>query len=305
MEIKKYTLIISLLTVFLFGDDEFFIDKYRDKLSKILVETMNGIDNFFVDSNESVQNDTHAEFSSSIAKETHLNLEKDISFRVRVNLPKIQHHLKLVLEDENSDDILYDETRLQRDTIQDKRYYARLEFLKFDIKGVTSKVSGGVRIRSNTLVPYLNHHLNYKLYEDKKLKSNISNNFRFYTDGELEDYLDLNTLYSFNNSLTGVWRNTLRYDKTPTQIFYSDYSFLYKIDEKKQITMGVGLTDMVEKFGRSKIDNVNLHNSFFHIFYKSWMYYEVSTYLLKREANDYKNSYRVFLNFGIYFNTDS
>ena len=305
MEIKKYIIILSLSMCLLFGDDDFFIDEYRDKLSRVLVDTMNGIDNFFVDSNESMHNNTHAEFSTSIAKETYLNLEKDISFRVRVDVPKIKKHIKLFLEDENSDDVLYNETRLQKDTIQNKRYYARLEFLKFDIKGFTSKFSGGVRIRSNTLVPYGNHHSNYKIYEDKKLKSNISNNFRLYSDGELEDYLDLSTLYSVNDALTGIWRNTLRYDETPFQIFYSDYSFLYKIDEKKQITMGLGATDIVENFGQSTIDNVNLHSSFFHIFHKNWMYYELSAYVLKRESNDYKNSYRVFLNFGINFNTDS
>ena len=113
------------------------------------------------------------------------------------------------------------------------------------------------------------------------------------------------TLYSFNDTLKGIWRNTLRYDETPIEVFYSDYSFLYKLDETKEITVGLGMTDMVKKLGRSKIDNVNLHGSFFHLFHKNWMYYEVSTHVLKREANDYKNSYRVFLNFGIYFNTDS
>ncbi len=305
MEIKKYTLILSLFINLLFGDDDFFIDEYRDKLSNVLVDTMSGIDNFFVESNESLHNDTHAEFSTSIAQESHLKLEKDIRFKIRLRVPKMKKYLKLFLEDENSDDILYNETRLQKDTIQDKRYYARLEFLKLDIKGFTTKFSGGVRIRSRNLVPYANHHINYKIHEDKRLKSNISNNFRLYSDGELEDYLDLTTLYSFNDSLTGIWQNALRYDKTPIETFYSDYSFLYKIDEKKQITMGFGMTDLVKNFGRSKIDNFNLHSSFFHTFHKNWMYYEVSTYVLKRESNDYKNSYRVFLNFGIYFNADS
>ena len=305
MEIKKYTLILSLFINLLFGDNDFFIDEYRDKLSSILVNTMCSIDNFFVDSNESLHNDTHAEFSASIAQESHLKLEKDIRFKIRLRVPKIKKYLKLFLEDENSDDILYNKTRLEKDAIQDKNYYARLEFLKFDIKGFTTKFSGGVRIRSRNLVPYANHHINYKIHEDKRLKSNISNNFRLYTDGELEDYLDLTTLYIFNDSLTGIWRNALRYDETPIETFYSDYSFLYKIDEKKQITMGVGMTDLVKNFGRSKIDNFNLHSSFFHTFHKNWIYYELSTYVLKRESNDYKNSYRVFLNFGIHFNTDS
>ncbi len=309
MEIKKYTLILSLFINLLFGDDDFFIDEYRNKFSSILVNTMSRIDNFFVDSNETSHNNTHAELSTSIAKESRLDLEEDIRFRVRVNLPKIQKHLKLYIEDEDSDNILYNETQLEKDKLQDnlqnKRYYVRLEFLKFDIKGFTNNLSGGIRIRSNTLVPYANYHSNYKIYEDKKFKSDISNNFRLYTDGGLEDYLSLNTIYSFNDALKGVWQNTLRYNETHTETFYSDYSFLYKIDEKKQITMGFGMTDLVKNFGRSKIDNFNLHSSFFHTFHKNWMYYELSTYVLKRESNDYKNSYRVFLNFGIYFNTDS
>ncbi len=307
MEIKKYTIILSLLINLLFGDNDFFIDEYRNHFSNLLVDTMSSIDNFFVDSNETSHNNTHAELSTSIAKESRLDLEEDIRFKIRVNLPKVQKHLKLYIEDEDSDNILYNETQLQKDKLQDnmqnKRYYVRLEFLKFDIKGLTNRLSGGVRIRSHTLVPYANYHSNYKLYEDTKFKSGISNNFRLYTDGGLEDYLSFNTLYNFNNSLRGVWRNIFRYDETPIEIFDTDYSFLYKLDEKKEISLGVGVTDAIKNFGRSKIDNVNLHSSFFHLFHKDWMYYEVSTYLLKREANDYENSYRVFLNLGIYFNT--
>jgi len=309
MNIIKYTLLVSVLTTFLFGDDDFFIDEYRNKFSTLLVDSMSSIDNFFIDSNETISNNTYAEFSTSIAKETYLDLEEDVRFRVRVNLPKIQKQLKLFIEDEDSDNILYNETQLQKDKLQDnlqnKRYYIRLEFLKFDIKGFTSRLSGGVRIRSNTLVPYANYHSNYKIYEDKKFKSDISNNFRLYTDGGLEEYFSFNTIYSFSDSLRGVWRNILRYDETPIEVFDSDYSFLYKLDKTKEISMGFGVTDYIKNFGRSTIDNVNLHSSFFHLFHKDWMYYEVSTYLLKRKANDYKNSYRLFLNFGIYFNTDS
>ena len=308
MELKKYHIVLSLLTAFLFGDDDFFIDEYRNKFSKILVDTMCSIDDFFVDSNETTPNNTHAEFSMSIAKETYLDFEEDVRFKIRVKLPKIQKHLKLFIEDEDSDNILYNETQLQQDKLQEnlqnKPYYIRLEFLKFDVKNFTNRLSGGVRIRSNMLVPYANYHSNYKIYEDKEFKSDISNNFRLYSDGGLEDYLSFDTLYNFDDSLKGVWHNTLLYDELPIEVLYSDYSFLYKIDETKEITMGMGMTDMVKNFGRSKIDNVNLHSSFFHLFHKKWMYYEVSTYLLKRQENDYKNSYRVFLNFGIYFNTN-
>ena len=308
MKIKKYAIILYLLINLLFGDDDFFIDEYRNKFSNLLVDTMSDIDNFFIDSNRTVHNNTHAELSISIAKESRLDLEEDIRFRVRVNLPKVQKHLKLYIEDEDSDDILYNETQLQQDKLQDnmqnKRYYVRLEFLKFKIKGLKNRLSGGVRIRSHTLVPYANYHINYKIYEDKEFKSNISNNFRLYTDGGLEEYLSLNTIYSFNDLLKGVWRNIFRYDESPTEVFDSDYSFLYKIDKTKEVSVGIGVTDTIKNFGRSKIDNVNLHSSFFHLFHKDWMYYEVSTYLLKREVNDYENSYRVFLNFGIYFNTN-
>ena len=308
MKIKKYIPLLFSLSILLFGDDDFFIDEYRNQFSNLLVNTMSDIDNFLTDSNRTICNDTHAELSTSIAKESRLDLEEDIRFRVRVNLPKVQKHLKLYIEDEDSDNILYNETQLQQDKLQDnlqnKRYYVRLEFLKFDIKGLTNRLSGGVRIRSHTLVPYANYRSNYKLYEDKKFKSGISNNFRLYTDGGLEDYLSFNTLYNFSNSLRGVWRNIFRYDESPIEVFDSDYSFLYKLDRTKEVSLGFEVVDSIKNFGRSKIDNVNLHSSFFHIFHKDWMYYEVSTYMLKRKENNYENSYRLFLNLGIYFNTN-
>ena len=305
MNIQKKITFILLFTFYLNADNTFFFDDYRNKLSQILIDTSNAIDCFFVENNDTVSSTTHAEFSTSIAKETYLGLEKDVRFKIRVDLPKIQKSLKLIIEDEHTDDVLYDETRLQNDAIKDKRYYVRLEFLTTKFKNFESKLSSGIRIRSKHLVPYINHYANYKIYESDKLKSNFSNHFRFYTDGELEDYLDLSTVYKYNEDLSGVWRNTLRYNESHFQTFFMDYSFLHKFNSKRQLTVGIGATDIIKNFKDSKFDNFNLHSSFFHIFHKDWMYYEVAPSILKRDLNGYKTSYRLFLNFGIYFNADS
>ena len=305
MNIQKQIIFILMSTLYVYGDNTLFIDSYRNTLSQVLIDTSNSIDCFFVENNDSVSSSTHAELSTSIAKETYLGREKDVRFKIRVDLPKIKKSLKLIIEDEHTDDVLYDETRLENDAIKDKRYYARLEFLTTEFKNFKTKLSSGVRLRSRHLVPYVNHYANYKIYESEKLQSNFSNHFRFYTDGELEDYLDLSTVYKYNEDLSGVWRNTLRYDESHFQTFFMDYSFIHKFDSKKQLTMGIGATDIIKNFKDSKIDNFNLHTSFFHIFHKNWMYYEIVPSILKRNLNEYKTSYRLFLNFGIYFNSDS
>jgi len=304
MYLKKQFVIF--FPILLFSDSSTSIlDEYRNRVSQILIDTSNTIDCFFIENNDSVSSNTHAEFRTSLAKENYLKLEKDIRFKIRVDLPKIKKRLKLIIEDEHSDDALYDETRLQNDAIKDRQYYIRLEFLTAEFKNFKSKLSSGIRLRSEHIIPYVNHYANYKIYESEKLQSNFSNHFRFYTDGELEDYLDLSTVYKYSKALSGVWRNTLRYDETPFQTFFMDYSFLYTFNSKKRVTLGLGVTDIIKNFKDSKIDSYNLHASFFHLFHKNWMYYEVSPSILKRESNEYKVSYRLFLNFGIYFNSDS
>ena len=304
MEIKKQIILIFVLSTFLSAENNAsFIDRYHDSLCEILIDTSNKIDNFLVDSNETTSSKTHAELSTSVAKETYLSLEKDVRFRIKVDLPKVKKHLRLILEDEDSDDLLYDNTRLNDDALQEKQYHFRFEYFRFLGDKFNSKLGAGVRIRSNNLVPYVNHDTSYDFVKDKKMESTLANRFRFYTDGALEDTVEFNSLYNFDKTFYGMFRNAFRYDESRTQVSFSTISFLKYFSDKKYINWGIGTTNKYENFKHREVDNFQLYSSWHHVFYKDWVYYEVAPSILKRESNDYKTSYRLLLNFGIYFNS--
>jgi len=304
MNIYKYFLII-IFNCFLSGNENLlFLDNFHDTICQVLVDTSNGIDNYFVDDNESVSSKTYAEFSTSFAKETYLDFEQDIRFRLRLDLPKIQKNLKLIFEDDSSDDILYDGTKLDDENIKDKRYHLSLEYLNVSTENLRMKLSGGVHIRSKNLVPYANHFTNYDLIKTEKIKSTLSNRFRYYTDGDLEDVFEYNTLFTHNENLYTTWRNYFQYNKTHFQTLLDDISLVKNLSNKKQLSTGLGVTSIFENFQHKNVDTFNLHASYYHLFYKDWMYYSLSPSILKRKFNDYKNSYRLLLNFGIYFKNE-
>ena len=279
-----------------------FIDKCHDFLCEVLIDSSNKIDNFFIESNETIHNRTRAQFSTYVAKETYLEREKEVRFRLRLDLPKIKKHLRLIVEDEESDNLLNDNTRLSDEKFQKKQYHLRFEYLKFVGEKFQAKPGLGIRIRSNHLVPYFNHDMSYDFIKEDKMESTLANRFRFYTDGDLEDTIEFNSLYNFNKTFSAMFRNAFRYDESPTQTSFSSISFLTSFSDKKYINWGIGSTNIFENFNHREVDNFQLYSTWYHVFYKDWAYYEISPSILKRASNDYETSYRLLLSLGIYFN---
>jgi hypothetical protein len=229
-------------------------------------------------------------------------MEKDIRFRLRLNLPKIQKNLRLIFEDENSDNLLYDRTALNNQDLEDKRYYLRLEYFSYVKDTFNLHLGGGVRFRDGNLVPYLNIKSKYKLYDKNNNKSQLLNRFRYYSDGEIENNLEFNSLYTIYDDLYLSWNNNF-YHSTEDEFetLFDDLSLVYFFNKKKQVNLGLGISSSIEKFEKLRVDYYYLHASFHHLFYKDWVYYELSPSILKRNINDFKTSYRFLVNFGIYF----
>ena len=132
MKTKKIFFLLALLFTSVYAEYNVSIwDEYHENLCNALINTSNSIDDYSVDDNHSGSSNTSAELSTSFAVENNQKLEKDIRLRLRLNLPKIQKNLRLVLEDETNDNALYDGTTLQNEKLQDKRYYLGLEYFNF------------------------------------------------------------------------------------------------------------------------------------------------------------------------------
>ncbi|MBU1667830.1 hypothetical protein KKC13_05380 [bacterium] len=303
MSIKKLLLLLLLITSIYAEDNTSVWDQYHDTLCMALINTSNSIDNYFIEENSSDSSTTSAQFSTSFAMENNQDLEKDIRLRLRLNLPKIQKNLRLVFEDENNDNALYDGTTLNDERLENKRYYLRLEYFNFMKYKLNMVAGGGVRIRQNTLVPYFNLRSQYNAYQDDTLKSEFYNRFRFYSDGEIENIFEFNALYHINTSLFAVWRNQLRFDtEEEFETLTSDLSLIKSLEEKTQVSVGLGIINQLTNLKNPNIEYYHLHTLYHHVFYKDWLYYQLAPSVLWRESNDFEISYRFMVNFGVLFN---
>ncbi|CAA6814438.1 MAG: Unknown protein [uncultured Sulfurovum sp.] len=277
-------------------------DTYHDNLCKMLIDTSNSIDDYFIDGNISTSSNTYGEFSTSIAQESYLSFENDVRFRLRLNLPKIQKNLRLVFEDDSSDNLLYDGTQLNDQHLDTKEYFLRLEYLNYVKNTFNIRMGGGLKVRKRNLVPYLNVRARYEFYNEQKNKSELFNRFRYYSDGEIENNLELNSLYTISDDLYTLWTNTFYHtNRFPHETLASSITAVSIFTDKQHIRYGLGISSHVNKFQDLTVDYYYLHSAFHHLFYKDWAYYEISPSILQRKNNDFKTSYRLLVKFGIYF----
>jgi len=279
------------------------LEEYHDELCDILVNTSNSIDDYFIEDNSSsLRSRTHAKFSTSIAMEASQKFEKDIRLRLRLNLPKIQKNLRIIFEDDNNNNSFYDRTTLNNEKLRDKSYYLRLEYLKLVKKKFNLALGVGLRVRQGHLVPYLNLRSRYDVFKYKTFKSAFYNRLRYYSDGEIENILEFNNLYTFDSSVYAILQNQLSYsNKDSYEIAYHNLSLIKQLNDKKQLSVGMGIRSDLVNFKNYDVAYYHIHTLYHHVFYKKWLYYQVAPSVLWRESNDFSISYRLMLNFGVIF----
>lgn len=279
-------------------------DEYHGNLCQVLLDTSNEIDNYFFEGNKTNSSKTYAEVISSVAYETKkLGFESDFRVRLRLDLPKIKQNVRLVFEDESSDNLLYDGTSLENQQLKEKEYYLRLEYFNYIQEQFKLRFGAGVKIRERNFVPYLNSRLQYHVLNQQTKKMEFFNRFRYYSDGEVENNFEFNTLLMLKNNFYLINRNNYYYtNRNDFQILANDVTLLHHLNTKQQLSYGLGLSTHLEGFQSPLVEYYHLHSTWHHRFYKNILYYEIVPSILQRRINNFQTSYRLLLNFGVYFN---
>ncbi len=294
-----YLLILSTL---LFADlNTTILDEYYDKLSNILVDSSNSVDDYFIKTQSRKRSKTEAELKTSFAIESNRKSEYALRFKLRVNLPKIQKKFRLFFEDEDSDNIFYDGTQLDnRYKVKNKNYLLRLDFWEFIFKKIDFTSGVGVKFRRFNLYPYINLKVKY-LFENRNLIAN--SRFRLYSDGKFENAVTLSKIEHFNKKIYILYRNFFKYkDRTNSTTIINSISTTKIISHKKELSVGVAFASRLDIL-KAYLSYQQLYIAYREIFYKNWLYYEVSPSILWREENDFDKSYRFMFNLGMKFST--
>ncbi len=295
-----YLLILSSL---LFGDfNTTILDIYHDKLSQILVESSNSVDDYFIETHSIKKSKTQAELKTSFAVESNRESEYALRFRLRINLPKIQKKFRLFFEDEDSDNIFYDGTKLDnRYRVNNKSYFLRLDFFDYIFKKIDFTSGFGVKFRKFNLYPYVNLKVKY-LFENRDFIAN--SRFRLYSDGKFENAVTLSKIEHLKKNIYILYRNFFKYkDRTNSTTIINSISMTKIISHKQELTTGVSFASRLDAL-KAYLSYQQLYIAYREIFYKNWLYYEVSPSILWREENNFDSSYRCMFNLGMKFSTN-
>jgi hypothetical protein len=295
-----YILLISNICYAEFNTTE--LDRYHDDLCNWLVDTSNGIDNYFIEENGTATSKTYAELKTSFAFETKRSSEYAIRLRLRLNLPKIQKKLRIVFEDSDSDDDFYDATQLDNDRYLDnKNYYLRLEYFNYIWKKLNFSASGGVRLRKLTVHPYLNLKVKYNVESLDKNERVISNRFRYYINEDIEDVVSYNIFYPIEESIYCTVRHSFRYRNWQEyQQIVNSASCVKNIEKNRYISIGASMLSKLED-DVLNLQYPKIYWTYRGKLYKEWIYYELIPSILWRKENDYHESYRFMVNIGTIF----
>jgi hypothetical protein len=278
------------------------LDEYHEKLSQILVDSSNRVDDYFIESNTTKKNKTEAELKTSFAIESSRKSEYAMRLRLRISLPKIQKKLRLIFEDEDSDDILYDGTILDNQhKVEQKNYFLRLDYFNYIRKKLKLTSGIGIKFRKLNLYPYINIKARYVLDRSHVI---TSNRFRLYSDGEFEDIVTINRIKHFNSSTYIFYRNFFKYkSQTENSSIVNSISATKIVTDRREVSVGLSFTSELERV-KSYLRYPQLYIAYRDLLYKKWVYYEIKNSILWREENDFDSSYRFMFNLGVKFKND-
>ncbi len=159
----RYLLILLILELLKGEFNSTLLDIYHKKISKILIETSENVDNFFIDNNYShAKNRTEAQLKTSFAIEDGKKAEYALHLRLRLHLPKLQNKFKLIFEDEDSDNIFYDSLKLDNQyKLENKGYFLRLDYFNYVIKKIDFTSGIGLKFKKFNIYPYVNLKTKY------------------------------------------------------------------------------------------------------------------------------------------------
>jgi hypothetical protein len=277
------------------------LDIYHKKISEILIETSQSVDDFFTDTNLSnIKNKTQAQIKTSFAVENGREAEYSIRFRLKLHLPKLQNRFKLIFEDEDSDDIFYDGSKLDNQyKLENKNYFLRVDYYNYVAKKIDFTLGVGVKFKKLNIYPYLNFKTKY-LFEDKNIL--LKNRFRLYSNREYSDTITISKVKKLNNESYILFRNFIRYkNNNKNRDMINSISLTKSLTKHREATIGFLLKEHFQIY-KYYFDYPQLYFGYRSPLYKKWLYYEINPSILWREENNYKRSFRIMFNIGVNFN---
>lgn len=268
-----------------------FADKLQESLSEQLISISDSIDNFFVNERMDYEGSRSRVVLSYFLRFNEFQAPRsEYLIRARLNFPKTQHKLKLVVESSVGLDNVAEDGEVSRDLINaqdDAQYSTALQFVFSETKNWQVTSSAGMRF-ATPLDPFLrlrfrrhffNHDWIFRLVET----------FFWYEQEGFGEYTEFNAerklsdIYYFRSSS----KLSISED-APDLNFTHRFTIIERITDRKAMAYSVGMESQLNQ--PAAISRYYTNIAFRHNFYKKWAFYEIIPELSFPRKSDYKLS---------------
>lgn len=275
-------------------------NKYREYIHNSLVKTSSYLDNYYFENKyEDLDkyNNTYALIELSVYKNHSNNIKFDQKVKIKLELPKLQDKIQLVLESEekrDSQDFVENHTTNKND-----KYNLSLLYNK-KLKNIISlKAKLGLKINKK-LDPFVKIEAK-KTWNKDKYKFVISQALKQSVNKKLESttFVELTTKINQKKSISLYNEYYWNSPKKNVSSFYNSISLNQKLSNKNYLTYKVDLNTDNEK-SNLKTKRFSFQVKYRHLI-KKWLYIDfIPENFYKREEN-FKSQYGLRFNIGIYF----
>ena len=262
-------------------------------------QQLKALDQFLSDSNEPLKQ----RFSIRTSVDTILETKKEARFRVnirvRLELPRTQKRLHLFFQEYRpNENIDAQSANNMGDSIKNSSFLAGFSYL------TSSNISyrAGVRFHKISPDPFVSaewdkdHSLMAGwLYYGVRVSYYLDRKFDNLLFAHYQHHLAPHTLFAFENDI--------RYRQRPNASleFLHSFKLYHSLGRYTTLTPHADIYALNDSYSSFKVNYYYVGVDYHDIFYRKWLFYELSPAVLWRVENHFEPSYRIMLRFGITF----
>ncbi|BAF70418.1 hypothetical protein [Nitratiruptor sp. SB155-2] len=277
------------------------LDTWHQKIEDFFGNTIERLDKFLSESNESVSQKYSLETSLRVFTESK-KAGSGYKFNItsKIPLPRTEKKLYLFLQDFKRTTSVDEQSGNNiRDSIDNNSYLLGL-FFKPKSK---LKYRAGIRFHTITPDPFAGVVFHDMVQFDQKNRLEYGDSLYYYLDRKLDNTLYANYIYHINSAQYFAFENSYRYIQEPNKEHQILDSFkLYTTLNKKRFVIPSFQVYSTANQKRSyHLDYIYLGCTYHDTILRPWLFYEVAPAVLFREINNFQASYRVDFTVGITF----
>ena len=292
----RYFLSLMLLLSFLPANT---IDEHYTDINTWIAQTLQKLDIFISDSNESIKQRFTIRTSLDTVLETKQVPQFKFNIKADLEFPRTQKRLHLFIQDYKKYDTVDDLSGKNiEDSIDNTSFLFGLQYLTF----AHISYKAGIRFHKITPDPFMAIGWEHTLYFNKYWLY-FGNELRYFLDRKIDNKAFANYQYKLSPIDIFSFENSYRYRQKPDsehQVVHA-LKIYHALGEQSLFIPHTEVYCFASKTSSYRVGYFYLGFDYMDTFYRKWLFYQISPAVLWRYENSFAPSYRLMFRFGIRF----